>query len=64
MGGCHRDEFKCVLGGCIPQKWRCDLQADCLDQSDEANCEGKTTGIVQAKINRAIYVILRFKLPK
>ena len=44
VGGCHQDEFKCVLGGCIPENWQCDLQADCFDKSDEANCEGKITG--------------------
>ena len=39
--GCHLDEFKCVLGGCIPEKWRCDSQADCRDGSDEEGCQGK-----------------------
>nr|1CR8_A Chain A, PROTEIN (LOW DENSITY LIPOPROTEIN RECEPTOR RELATED PROTEIN) [Homo sapiens] len=40
-GGCHTDEFQCRLDGlCIPLRWRCDGDTDCMDSSDEKSCEG------------------------
>lgn len=42
-GGCHTDEFQCRLDGlCIPMRWRCDGDTDCMDSSDEKICEGVT----------------------
>lgn len=42
-GGCHVDEFQCRMDGlCIPMRWRCDGDTDCMDLSDENNCEGVT----------------------
>ncbi|XP_078803799.1 low-density lipoprotein receptor-related protein 1 isoform X7 [Oryzias latipes] len=42
-GGCHTDEFQCLMDGlCIPLRWRCDGDTDCMDMSDEKECEGVT----------------------
>uniref|UniRef100_A0A8B9JC71 Uncharacterized protein n=1 Tax=Astyanax mexicanus TaxID=7994 RepID=A0A8B9JC71_ASTMX len=42
-GGCHTDEFQCRMDGlCIPMRWRCDGDTDCMDLSDEKHCEGVT----------------------
>lgn len=42
-GGCHTDEFQCRMDSlCIPLRWRCDGDTDCMDLSDEKNCEGVT----------------------
>lgn len=29
-------------GLCIPMRWRCDGDTDCMDLSDESHCEGVT----------------------
>lgn len=42
-GGCHVDEFQCRMDGlCIPMRWRCDGDTDCMDLSDENSCDGVT----------------------
>ena len=35
---CDSDQFQCKNGHCIPIRWRCDADADCMDGSDEEKC--------------------------
>nr|XP_053657227.1 LOW QUALITY PROTEIN: uncharacterized protein LOC128706291 [Cherax quadricarinatus] len=35
---CSEGEFTCSDGNCIKKSQRCDLTSDCLDKSDEINC--------------------------
>lgn len=36
---CREDEFLCLnRAHCIPRRWRCDDVFDCMDHSDEENC--------------------------
>ncbi|XP_035827354.1 low-density lipoprotein receptor-related protein 2 [Aplysia californica] len=34
---CHRNQFRCDDGGCVPNSWKCDGQQDCDDGSDEGS---------------------------
>ena len=36
---CNEAEFQCNASHCIPGGWRCDGENDCLDWSDEQNCD-------------------------
>lgn len=41
---CKEDEFLCRnRAHCVPARWRCDRVFDCLDQSDEDNCDQGNT---------------------
>ena len=35
---CSSDFFRCGSGECIPPRWHCDHNDDCLDGSDEKDC--------------------------
>lgn len=37
--GCEKNEFRCSSGLCLPQDVVCNQKRDCVDGSDEANCE-------------------------
>ncbi|XP_053120701.1 SCO-spondin-like [Hemicordylus capensis] len=43
---CGRYEFYCHSGECQPRGWVCDNEADCLDGSDELDCN-RTCGLDQ-----------------
>lgn len=34
---CPEDEFTCKSGHCVPMRWTCDKETDCLDGSDETD---------------------------
>ncbi|KAM8873175.1 uncharacterized protein ACB058_004818 isoform 2-T2 [Synchiropus picturatus] len=40
--GCLPDQWQCDDGNCIPDVWRCDGGGDCLDGSDEMDCDASS----------------------
>ncbi|XP_029158770.1 low-density lipoprotein receptor-like [Nylanderia fulva] len=42
MTRCRVDEFECASGSCVSKRARCDGRNDCLDHSDEYNCNVTT----------------------
>ncbi|XP_064596685.1 uncharacterized protein LOC135463356 [Liolophura sinensis] len=41
FAGCQADEFRCLSDNvCIPSSKRCDKVVNCVDESDETDCEG------------------------
>jgi hypothetical protein len=39
ISDCRKEFFTCKNKKCIPNSFRCDGDNDCLDMSDEVNCE-------------------------
>ena len=39
---CTKEEFQCDNGSCISSRWVCDGLSDCIDESDERDCKGKS----------------------
>lgn len=33
---CSSADFTCKSGQCVPARWKCDGEPECLDESDEA----------------------------
>ncbi|XP_040274841.1 atrial natriuretic peptide-converting enzyme [Bufo bufo] len=49
---CSPSHFKCLSGRCILASRRCDGEADCEDDSDEANCDCTERGLWQCPGNK------------
>ncbi|XP_060608439.1 LDL receptor repeat-containing protein egg-1-like [Ruditapes philippinarum] len=43
---CDENEFRCENKQCIPSEKRCNAKPDCLDKSDEKNCESCTNSFL------------------
>jgi hypothetical protein len=43
---CTEHEFQCTDGSCISLTWKCDLEQDCMDGSDEVNCSESDKSIL------------------
>ena len=38
--GCRGESFFCKSGVCIPRKYKCNGEVDCITGEDEVGCEG------------------------
>lgn len=54
---CKTEDFQCKNGRCIPASWRCDGNADCIDNSDEDNC-GKWPQALKSEIKVMMIYLL------
>ncbi|XP_054164414.1 low-density lipoprotein receptor-related protein 12-like [Oppia nitens] len=48
---CRSDEYHCLNGKCIPNKWKCNRRDECGDGSDESNCDDICLSANQMKCN-------------
>ncbi|KAK3574383.1 hypothetical protein QTP86_006157 [Hemibagrus guttatus] len=44
---CSVEDFTCTNGQCVPARWKCDGEPECLDGSDEAE---STCNVLKVKI--------------
>lgn len=49
--------FRCANGKCIHKQWKCDMEDDCRDGSDELNCTEKVVSGCKSKFSQ--YFIIR-----
>ena len=52
---CSESEFRCENEKCIPNRWRCDHDNDCDDNSDEKQCDAfqcRVSGSLPAAVCR------------
>ena len=56
-GDCSDTEFQCLdKKRCVDKRRRCDAYADCLDQSDEKNCQdGKDLALLQSSFSGKLF---------
>uniref|UniRef100_A0A8C5IGC5 EGF-like domain-containing protein n=1 Tax=Junco hyemalis TaxID=40217 RepID=A0A8C5IGC5_JUNHY len=52
---CQPGEFACKNNRCIQERWKCDGDNDCLDNSDESNstCSGEDPALPSGSLRRA-----------
>ncbi len=58
---CSSSQYTCDNGRCIPLKWRCDMDDDCHDNSDESDC-GDYNGNALSFLMGSILFGLRFNM--
>lgn len=58
---CDSDQFQCKNGHCIPIRWRCDADPDCMDGSDEEKCEsdGERYTLIMSWRSLFVFVIIQ-----
>ncbi|MEQ2184758.1 hypothetical protein GOODEAATRI_011385 [Goodea atripinnis] len=53
---CDSDQFQCKNGHCIPIRWRCDSDVDCMDGSDEEKCDSSGERITDFLLPTGLHV--------